>query len=236
MTQLPVLMYHNVCAFNEMSKGLTISQQKLEEQFKYLECNYTTFHLSELEKNENIKGKGVVITFDDVTVNQLEFAVPLLEKYKLKATFFIPFNYVGKSDLWNKGAEPIMDIQQLKSLNSDLIELGYHSFMHGRYAQMSDGEINNDFDQCRTFIDENNLNVYPAVAYPYGNYPKKEPAKSKFKQLLDKNGMKMGLKIGNRINKYPLRENYEIQRIDVKGEDSLFKFKLKLKFGKLKLF
>lgn len=236
MTQLPVLMYHNVCAFNEMSKGLTISQEKLEEQFQYLACNYTTFHLSELEKNENIKGKGVVITFDDVTVNQLEFAVPLLEKHKLKATFFIPFNYVGKSDLWNKGAEPIMDIQQLKSLNSGLIELGYHSFMHGRYAQMSDGEINNDFDQCRTFIDENNLNVYPAVAYPYGNYPKKEPEKSDFKQLLDKNGMKMGLKIGNRINKYPLRENYEIQRIDVKGEDSLFKFKLKLKFGKLKLF
>src|SRR5690606_26215887 len=155
---------------------------------------------------------------------------------KLKATFFIPFNYVGKSDLWNKGTEPIMDVQQLQSLNCDLIELGYHSFIHGRYAQMSDEEINNDFDQCRSFIDENNLDVYPAVAYPYGNYPKKEPTKSHFKQLLDKNGMKMGLKIGNRINKYPLRENYEIQRIDVKGEDSLFKFKLKLKFGKLKLF
>ena len=236
MAKLPVLMYHNVSAFNEKSKGLTISQQKLEEQFSYIAYKYTTFHLSELEKNKNIPEKSMVITFDDVTVNQLEFAVPLLKKYNLKATFFIPFNYVGKSDLWNKGSEPIMTVEQLQSLDSELIELGYHSFMHRRYAQMSDEEINEDFKNCKEFISQNNLEVYPAVAYPYGNYPKKEPAKSHFRQLLELNGMKMALKIGNRINVFPLKEKYEIQRIDVKGEDSLFKFKLKLKFGKLKLF
>ncbi len=236
MAQLPVLMYHNVSQNCEKSKGLTICLQKLEEQFQYIAYNYTTFHLSELEKSINVPDKSLVITFDDVTVNQLEYAVPLLEKYGLKAVFFIPFYYMGKTDLWNNGSEPVMTVEQLKSINSNVVEFGYHSFMHNHYAKMSDEEINNDFEQCRAFIKENGLQVYPAVAYPYGNYPKKEPAKSNFKKLLDANGIKLGLKIGNRLNSFPFKEKYEIQRIDVKGEDSLFKFKLKLKFGKLKLF
>ena len=237
MAKLPVLMYHNVNQNCKISKGLTIGTQKLEEQFKYIAYNYTTFHLSELEKNENIPAGSIVITFDDVTVNQLEYAVPLLEKYKLKATFFIPFNYVGKTDSWNtNGNEPIMNVEQLKSINPKVVEFGYHSFMHNRYAQMTDDEINLDFKQCREFIEDNGLEVYPAVAYPYGNYPKKDPRKAEFKKLLEANGIKMGLRIGNRVNRFPIREKYEIQRIDVKGEDSLFKFKLKLKFGRLKLF
>ena len=46
----------------------------------------------------------------------------------------------------------------------------------------------------------------------------------------------MAFRIGNRVNKFPFKNKYEIQRIDIKGQDSLLKFKLKLRFGKLKLF
>ena len=50
------------------------------------------------------------------------------------------------------------------------------------------------------------------------------------------NGIKYGLRIGNRVNNFPFKNNYLVKRIDIKGEDSLFRFKLKLKIGKLKLF
>ena len=116
------------------------------------------------------------------------------------------------------------------------MEFGYHSFKHRHYSRLSDEEINEDFALSNAFIKENELSVYPAVAYPYGNYPKKEPAKSHFFKLLGQNEMKLGLRIGNRINRLPLKNKFEICRIDVKGEDSLLKFRLKLKFGKLKLF
>jgi peptidoglycan/xylan/chitin deacetylase (PgdA/CDA1 family) len=43
-----------------------------------------------------------VLTFDDVTENQL-LCLSFTEKYNLKATFFIPFQYIGKADLWNQG-------------------------------------------------------------------------------------------------------------------------------------
>jgi peptidoglycan/xylan/chitin deacetylase (PgdA/CDA1 family) len=236
MTRLPILMYHNVSNDEKLSKGLTVAAQKLEKHFRYLaENDFTAFHLSELENKTSIPDKSVVITFDDVTQNQLIYAVPLLEKYNLKATFFIPFAYIGKTDSWNIGEERIMTMSELQNLNSR-IELGLHSFAHKKYSNLSEEEINQDFEKCFKIIEENNLKVYPAVAYPYGNYPKNEPQKSEFISVLNKNKIKMGLRIGNKVNSFPFKSPYEIMRIDVKGEDSLLKFRLKLRFGKLKLF
>jgi peptidoglycan/xylan/chitin deacetylase (PgdA/CDA1 family) len=235
MTRLPILMYHNV-SDDKDSSGLTLFIDKLEEQFSYLrEKGYTTYHFSELECKTVIEPKSVIITFDDVTVNQLVHAVPLLGKYDLKATFFIPFEYIGNVDLWNSGKEKIMSIGQLKSLDNN-IELGLHSFSHKRYASLTKDEINADFSKCFEVIEKNELKVYSALAYPYGNYPKKEPSKSIFITVLKQNNIKAGLRIGNRINRFPFKNPYEIQRIDIKGEDSLLRFKFKLRFGKLKLF
>jgi len=235
MTRLPILMYHNV-SNDKNSNGLTIFTDKLEEQFHYLkDKGYTTYHFSELENRTSINPKSVIITFDDVTENQLVYAVPLLEKYNLKATFFIPFAYIGNVDSWNSGKEKIMSIEQLKQLDSR-VELGLHSFAHKRYASLTEAEINADFSKCFEIIEQNALKVYNALAYPYGNYPKKEPNKSMFTTLLQQNNVKAGLRIGNRINKFPFKNPYEIMRIDIKGEDSMLKFKLKLRFGKLKLF
>ena len=235
MTRLPILMYHNV-SDDKDSNGLTVFCNKLEEQFRYLQDKgYTTYHFSELENKTVIDSKSVVITFDDVTVNQLDYAVPLLQKYNLKATFFIPFGYIGNVDSWNSGKEKIMSIEQLKTLDSR-VELGLHSFAHKRYATLTEAEINDDFSKCFEIIEQNDLKVYNALAFPYGNYPKKEPQKSKFQVLLKQNKVKIGLRIGNRVNKFPFKNPFEITRIDIKGEDSLLKFKLKLRFGKLKLF
>ncbi|HSD13764.1 MAG TPA: polysaccharide deacetylase family protein [Flavobacterium sp.] len=236
MTRLPILMYHNVSEDKKNGKGLTIAAEKLEGQFRYLkEKKYASYHLSELETKSQLPRKSIVITFDDVTENQLLYAVPLLKKYNLKATFFVPFAYVGKTDIWNDGNEKIMNFEQLRNL-PEVIELGLHSFAHKKYDSLSESEINADFEKCFKSIEGHNLKVYSAVAYPYGNYPKREPAKTKFISVLRHNEIKMGLRIGNKINRFPFKNPFEIMRIDVKGEDSLLKFKLKLRFGKLKLF
>ena len=230
-------MYHNVTSSDDESSDLTISIQKLEAQLHFLvNHNYRSYFVSELENTNSISDKSVVLTFDDVTQNQLEFALPLLKKYNIKATFFIPFSYVGKSDLWNDGAEKIMTIEQLKSLDPEFVELGHHSYFHRKYSTLTSDEIQDDFDKSFELIAKNDLKVYPALAYPYGNYPKKGKRKIEFFQLLEKNNIKMAFRIGNRVNKFPSKNKYEIQRIDIKGQDSLFTFKWKLKLGKLRLF
>lgn len=239
MSLLPILMYHNISETE--SNKLTVPVQKLEQQFRYLKNNdFKTFHFEELEKMKAVPKKSIVITFDDVTENQLIYAVPLLEKYNLKASFFIPFFYIGKTDLWINSAgiskNKIMTIEQLKGLDSDRIELGYHSYEHKKYSSLSTLEIESDFLKCEEVIATNDLKVYPVLAYPHGNYPRNGIDNDQFKKILAKNNMKFGLRIGNRPNSFPFKDHYEIKRIDIKGQDNLVTFRLKIKVGKLGLF
>ncbi|MFD1605953.1 polysaccharide deacetylase family protein [Flavobacterium artemisiae] len=223
------------------SNKWTISVKKLEQQFQFLkDNNYQTFHFSELDLMKKIPKKSIVLTFDDVTENQFIHVVPLLEKFNLKASFFIPFFYVGKTDLWNNTPvdlqQKIMSIDQLKLLNAEKIELGYHSYAHKKYESLNASEIENDFAKCEEVIKQSNLKIYPVLAYPFGNYPKNDSQKNDFKRILSHNKIKFGLRIGNRRNTFPFKNRFEIKRIEIEGKDSLMVFRLKIKLGKLKLF
>lgn len=230
-------MYHNVVESDAESKNLSISVSKLEAQLKFLrDHNYTTFHFKDIANLKELPKKSVIITFDDVTECQYIYALPLLRKYQLKASFFIPFSYVGNYDYWIEGKEKIISVAQLKELDQDLIELGYHSFEHRKYSSLSKVEIEDDFAKSNAFVLENKLNIQPVLAYPFGNYPKNSTDFGIFEKIMLDNSIKYGLRIGNRVNNFPFKNDYLVKRIDIKGEDSLFKFRLKLKIGKLKLF
>lgn len=233
--KLPILMYHNFCEQEKDSNGLTISYKKFEQQLLYLQQKgYTSYHFSELKQGIKTK-KPIILTFDDVTENQIK-AVSLLQKYGFKATFFIPFAYIAKTDSWHTGKQKIMSIPQLKSLPEKTIELGYHSFAHKRYANLHDTAIEDDFKKCNEIITANKLTVFPVLAYPYGNFPRKKDTFKKFVTILKKNNIQYALRIGNRPAFFPFSHHYKIKRIDCKGYDSFSTFKLKLKIGKLQLF
>ena len=240
MPRFPILMYHNICEQSSQEKGLTISYDKLEAQFQYLVSQgYTSLHFGDIQKLKNTDDypkKPIIITFDDVYLSQYELAYPLLKKYNLKACFYAPFSYVGGFDMWNDGTETLMSVAQLKALDPDVVELGLHSFEHRPYSSLSINMIQEDFKNCHEFIAKHDLNVCNVLAYPYGDFPRKEPSKSEFFNELVRQKIAYGLRIGNRLNHIPIKNNYELNRLDIKGEDSLFLFKLNLKWGKRFLF
>ncbi len=233
MSKLPILMYHHVSTHK--SKGLTISAENLENQLKYLvEHGYVSHHLKDLKDIGKFNSKkNVVVTFDDVYTSQLELAYPLLKKYNIKATFFAPLSYIGAKDNWNTSSLDIMTADQLKSLDSSIIELGFHSFHHKKYNELTFEDIEEDTRLCMEFVSEENLDLSPVLAYPYGKYPREKDRKKEFFEQLEKNGFLFGLRIGNRLNRFPFVKPFEIERVDVKGEYSLSVFKRKLKYGKL---
>ncbi len=226
-------MYHDITS--QQGKGLRTSASSFEAHCKHLASRgYTTHHFAEILKSKSsLKGKNCIITFDDGYVNQLEFAVPILQKYKLKATFFIPLNYLGRSDEWNDGEVSIMTAGQLRALPSETIELAYHSFQHKKYTDLNASEIEEDCKSCFDLVSVENLNFTKVLAYPYGKFPRRNPEQETFFQQLKQNGFLVALRIGNRIEQFPFKNIFELNRIDVKGEWSLLRFKRKLKLGKI---
>jgi hypothetical protein len=50
--------------------------------------------------------------------------------------------------------------------------------------------------------------------------------------IFKSHGIQFAFRIGNRINKLFLKDKYLIQRINITGNETLWKFKLMCRFGK----
>jgi len=88
------IMYHGVVPQNATffsSRNLTIEQ--FEKQLKYFIKEFEILSLREAfdcyRNHQKTKRKAITISFDDGYKNNLKHVLPLLEKYNIKATFFV---------------------------------------------------------------------------------------------------------------------------------------------------
>jgi peptidoglycan/xylan/chitin deacetylase (PgdA/CDA1 family) len=242
--KLRILEYHSI-SVNSFEDQITIRKEKIIEQFEYLKNNnYTTLWLSEVEalreKKQSLPPKSIVLTFDDGFRDNYFELLPLLKQYNFKAVCFVVLGRIGQKVDWSgkyvNDNMFLMNKEQLLEIGSH-IELGYHTFKHDNYASLTLDEIEKDLQLCHEVIAKENLTVFPALAYTYGGYYRKKGYKQQqFFELLKKYGIIYGLRIGNRINVFPIENRYKVQRIDIRGLDSFTDFKMKVIFGRKKLF
>ncbi|MBK7212406.1 MAG: polysaccharide deacetylase family protein [Bacteroidales bacterium] len=223
----------------EITDGITISIAKLEEQFQYLSVKgYTCLTLSHVinHKDEKLPPRVFVLTFDDAYLNNFEYLYPLLQKYNFHATIMLPVGYLGKTNVWDKGEEPIMDFEKLQALDNRYISFGLHTFRHISLKDSTFEEIVDDISKCKETLSQHGIEYLPVLAYPFGAYPRDRERKAAFFNLMNKLGIVYGLRIGNKINKWPLKHRFEVKRIDIRGDEPFWKFKTKLKKGRVKMF
>lgn len=234
---IPVLMYHKVSP--DHTDDLTVSVSQLEEHLQFLQSSgYQILPLARLvasvSAKEKLPAKAVFLTFDDGYLNNLHYAYPILSEYNAPATIFLPTNYMGGKSTWDKNAEDLMSIDQLKSLNPSLISFGLHSHRHQNYKTLSIEAITDDLQNNSQYFRENALPFLPAFAYPYGGRPKNKMLLQQMKEKMQAMGIVIAFRIGNRLNR-SFNNAYEIQRLDIRGTDSFEVFQKKLK-GKMKVF
>jgi peptidoglycan/xylan/chitin deacetylase (PgdA/CDA1 family) len=90
-----ILMFHRVLPEKLIKEpnayatfGTLISQEYFEEVLTYLVDNKFEFvNISDIQKRKNNK-KLVALTFDDGYSDNFEYALPILQKHKVTATFF----------------------------------------------------------------------------------------------------------------------------------------------------
>lgn len=227
-----ILMYHQVLPKKiSFKNNLVVTAENLEEQLSYIKDNFQTIFFKDLEACKSLENK-VILTFDDGYYNNLEYLVPLLEKHQLKATIFIPTEFIQNTV--NDFAKLYMNFEEIQSLNSNLVEIALHSHSHQNFSQLSVEEAERDLLKNMQILRENNIDFTKVLAYPYGRFPKEKIRKKEFFKMLEKIGITSAVRIGNSIESYPFKNKFEVNRIDIKYGDNLKKFKLKLMFGKTK--
>jgi peptidoglycan/xylan/chitin deacetylase (PgdA/CDA1 family) len=226
-----VLMYHKVSLSH--TDALTVNVTQLADQLQFLNTNgYEYISVGQLNALASLPSKPVLLTFDDAYLNNLEHAYPVLKKHKAKATLFVPTAYVGKSSSWDPAAEPLLSVAQLKALDQEVFELGLHSHTHCNFKNASESQIREELTQNIAFFTKNSLPVVLALAYPYGGRPKNPATRKAMYAALQAFGVAWGFRIGNRLNYWPFANRYEMQRLDIRGDESFNHFKKKVKWGK----
>jgi peptidoglycan/xylan/chitin deacetylase (PgdA/CDA1 family) len=237
----PVLMYHKIQGTSP--DGLTVTPRQFEDHLKYLKRKgYRSHSFRDLDRHEKEKKelpkRSVILTFDDAYENYEKEALPLLRKYDFRATLLVPVGFIGGVNEWDGGRDPILSQEALRKIAAEgTTEIGLHSMMHGNYGKMSLEDVLEDLGMCCKTLETLQIPFTKVLAYPYGAYPRKDPAKKEeMFRMLSRFGLIYALRIGNRLNHWPLKSRYEITRTDIRGTDSFFTVKTKVKKGRSKLF
>lgn len=232
--KLRVLMYHSVSG-NGYTDALTVDSGQLELHFQYLRSKgYQTILLSDLiayyDSKRPLPPNPVLITFDDGFRNNYLIACPLAEKYRMKINFFLVPAFI-KSGRYRE--EACMSEDEIRKLDPAWVEIGLHSYAHASYAELIPSKVETDLEQCLQSLQAMGIPYQPCLAYPYGAYPRRKGYdQSRLFEILEEKGVRLAFRIGNRINRLPLRRPFLIQRLDIKGNEPFPLFRVRLAFGR----
>jgi len=238
---LRVLMYHKIEATLPPDR-FTVTTHQLEDQFKILqEKQYNCISMQDLIDyqlfQKPLAKNPFLLTFDDGYQNNFSHLYPLLLKYQFKAVVFLVADFINRSELNESGEHVYLSLEEIKQMDPAVVEFALHSFNHKSYNDLSIEEIDTDITASKQTLDALGIKYLPCHSFTYGAFPKKDAAKrEQLYKILSKHNVEMAFRIGNRVNKLPLENPYLVKRIDVRGTDSLFQFKTKLRTGRSKFF
>ena len=178
-----VLVYHNI--ENQYASKFNDQLKKLKKDWKFINVKDFENHINE---KKILKGKNLLLTFDDGFKSNFYVAKKILKKLNIKAVFFVPSDFVKikknvqlkkfvKKNIFdnqkinNYEKFKNMTIKDLKSLIKDGHTIGCHTKTHANL-----GFINNIAKLKKEILDsakslENLLKIkVKHFAYTYGNY------------------------------------------------------------------
>lgn len=166
---VPVLVYHHIGippgSYSSADKSLFIAPEWFEKHLQYLKDNgFETIRFSDVvayfEMGMPLPLKPVIISFDDGNGNVYRNAFPLLKKYNMKGTLFLPSGFL------DHGSH--MTTDQVKEMMAAGMEIGSHTLTHP-YLSKSSRAKSEIFDSKR-ILEEKLGTTITAFAYPFGDY------------------------------------------------------------------
>lgn len=141
-TEVTVLMYHLLSEDSADWSDFCISPEQFEDDIVNLMASgYKFLSPQDLAKPAE-KGKYALITFDDGYKSDLEKALPILEKYRVPAVFFVITSFIGRDGYLSQE-----DI--LKLSKSEYAYIGSHTDRLHNYtpAELNKMFVSRDFEQ-----------------------------------------------------------------------------------------
>ncbi len=102
--RLAILMYHRVLARPDPLRPWDVDTRAFDWQMRLLARYFNVLPFPEAARRVQegtLPARAVSITFDDGYADNLLLALPILQKYRLHATFFIATGFLDGGRMWN---------------------------------------------------------------------------------------------------------------------------------------
>lgn len=194
---LPIIMYHHVTENPDKAGKYVVTTKELENDFKYIkEKGYRTVTVNDMIKYINgeiqLPEKIIMITFDDGFKSVYKLALPILEKYNIKAVV-APIGIVTEEYTKNQNTDinySYMTWEELRKISeSTYVEVQNHTYnMHnlskdnksrsGMKKMINESAVEYkealkyDLTKMQQLLLEKSKISSDAIMYPYGLYSK----------------------------------------------------------------
>ncbi|WP_428668299.1 glycosyltransferase [Reyranella sp.] len=224
--QLPILNYHRIATDGppDLARYRT-SPEIFRAQMRWLRRHgYHAVTSADLARHkasgQPLRGRPVLITFDDGYRDFHDTAWPILQAHDFIAEVFIVTDHVGGKAQWDAGfgtPAPLMDWDEIQELGAAGIRFGSHMASHSHMNALSGREIVREAVRSRALL-ERALGVpCTSIAAPFGE------ASDRFVRIAGRCGYETGFTTAPgfaHLGSDPLR----LPRIEVLGHWSLDQF------------
>ena len=236
--RIRILLYHRVCDLpEEAGFAFYVTPAKFSQQMEFLSRNgFNVMTLNELtdyrDGYNNLPLKSIVITFDDGYSDNYVNAFPILQRYNLKATFFVVTDYINSDSIFpwlnldkgslqhyqaDKASWLPLTRQNILDMAAHGASFGAHTKTHCTLDSVEESEAIEELVDSRKCLEKILSTSVRCLSYPYGR------VNNRIKNLAKEAGYRVAVA---GVGSNTLRTDpFELRRITVQQQDSLAKFK-----------
>lgn len=166
-SEVVALMYHSI---DRSGWKLAVTPEMFERQIRYLAEKGWAAQLADVvsyaKGEKKLPAHAVSITFDDGYRDVLTTALPILERYRIPATVFVPSDLSART---SPDSRPRLSEEELRTLaQSPLITIGSHAKSHRKFTELLLEEMRNEAKQSADKLAQITGERPNFFAYPFG--------------------------------------------------------------------
>ncbi len=171
---IPILMYHEVTEPDRIAtlskriqRSYIVSRGNFDSQIRYLSNNgYRSISLNQLigyidGDQIDLPSKSVIITFDDGFRGNYEYALPVLQRYGMAATFFTIVNKMDK--------EYMLTWRQLKAMQDGRMSIQSHTMNHLLLSNLDWKRTREELSRSKEIIEQHTGEEVRFISLPNGD-------------------------------------------------------------------
>ena len=137
--------------------------------------------------------RTVAVTFDDAFQSVFDRALPIMARYQIPATVFVPTGSLGAETGWVPAARRLpgssgvlASADTLAASDPHLVRLGSHTVTHSYLTSLSEAQLNAELVVSKQTLEELSVRMVTILSFPFGSFDTrvlKAAGASGYKQL-----------------------------------------------------